>query len=280
VTNQSIEIAELDWQSETGVTDTSQLGSAAGEDAYAALVIPYPNFFGCLDDVDVLTDWAHERDMLVIAVVNPMALGLLKPPGTWGVKGADIVVGEGQPMGIPMSSGGPYLGFMCCSQAIVRQMPGRIVGRTVDLDGHDGFALTLQAREQHIRRAKATSNICTNQGLLVTAATIYMSLMGDEGLRSVASQCHHGLVTTLASLEQIAGVSRRFSSAAFHEAVVELPVPAAGVIARMTAEGILPGYDLGQVNEQLQNCLLVCVTETKTTADLGRFADELGEALG
>ena len=141
-----------------------------------------PSFPGTLEDVDRLTDWAHAQGAFVIGIVNPMSLALLKPPGHWGEQGADIACGEGQPLGVPLSSGGPYFGFMTCKQKHVRQMPGRIVGRTTDLDGNPGFALTLQAREQHIRRSKATSNICTNQGLMVTAATIYMSLLGYDGL--------------------------------------------------------------------------------------------------
>ena len=151
-----------------------------------ALVIQQPNFFGVLEDVDALTDWAHARGALVIAVVNPISLALLKPPGEWGARGADIVVGEGQPLGCPLASGGPYFGFMTTRLEYVRQMPGRIVGRTVDLDGRPGFTLTLQAREQHIRRGKATSNICTNQGLLMMAGTVYLALMGAEGLERVA----------------------------------------------------------------------------------------------
>jgi glycine dehydrogenase subunit 1 len=162
-----------------------------GGKEYTALVIQQPNFFGNLEDVDALTDWAHANKMMVIAVVNPTSLGLLKPPGEWGAQlhghlGADIVCGEGQPLGVPLSCGGPYFGFMATRMQYVRQMPGRIVGRTVDADGRPGFSLTLQAREQHIRRSKATSNICTNQGLMVTAATIYMSLLGAEGLEAVA----------------------------------------------------------------------------------------------
>ncbi len=155
-----------------------------------ALVIQQPNFFGNLEEVDELTDWAHQNKILVIAVVNPISLALLKPPGQWGAQrrtqGADIVCGEGQPLGVPLSAGGPYFGFMATRMQYVRQMPGRIVGRTVDAVGRPGFSLTLQAREQHIRRSKATSNICTNQGLMVTAATIYLSLLGAAGLRRVA----------------------------------------------------------------------------------------------
>ena len=173
----------------SGLTAPAALARYAGEDV-TALVIQQPNFFGRLEDVDALTDWAHAHGALVIAVVNPMSLALLKPPGQWGARGADIAVGEGQPLGVPLSSGGPYLGFMTTRMEHVRQMPGRIVGRTLDVAGKSGFTLTLQAREQHIRRAKATSNICTNQGLLMTAATIYLSLMGPQGLTRTAAACH------------------------------------------------------------------------------------------
>lgn len=176
VHNQGIDLELVPYEADTGCIDPGvRVGDAA------ALVISYPNFFGCVGDAGALTDAAHDAGALVIGVVNPTAMALLQPPGHWGETGADIAVCEGQPLGIPLSSGGPYLGIMCCRENIVRQMPGRIIGRTTDLDGRDGFALTLQAREQHIRRGKATSNICTNQGLLVTAASIYMSLLGDRG---------------------------------------------------------------------------------------------------
>ena len=176
-----------------------------------ALVIQQPNFFGVLEDVDALTDWAHAREALVIAVVNPISLALLKPPGEWGAKGADIVVGEGQPLGCPLSSGGPYFGFMTTRMQHVRQMPGRIVGGTVDVDGRPGFSLTLQAREQHIRRAKATSNICTNQGLLMMAGTLYLSLMGAEGLERVAATSMARTDELVRALTAIPGVRRVFA---------------------------------------------------------------------
>ena len=195
-------------------------------------------------------------------------MALLKPPGTWGESGADIAVGEGQPLGIPVASGGPYLGFMCCKQAIVRQMPGRIIGKTTDVDGNRGFALTLQAREQHIRRGKATSNICTNQGLLVTAATIYLSLLGDVGLRSVAIRSHQGLTGLTGRLSGIDGVKVRFPGPVFHETVIQLPVNADQVLAEMAHRGILGGYDLGIHFPSLSDCMLVNVTETKTEQDL------------
>ncbi|MEX0943014.1 MAG: aminomethyl-transferring glycine dehydrogenase subunit GcvPA [Pseudomonadales bacterium] len=279
VRNQGIEIDLIGFDDSSGVTDASELTSFSGDD-FAAVVVPYPNFFGCLEDADMLTDWAHEQGALAIGVVNPTALSILKPPGEWGESGADIVVGEGQPLGIPVSSGGPYCGFMCCTKALVRQMPGRIIGRTVDLEGKTGFSLTLQAREQHIRRAKATSNICTNQGLLMTAATIYMSLMGDEGLRSVARHCHSGTIDLVAKAAAIEGVSRRFAAPIFHEVVLRLPGPAKDILRRMAENGILAGYDLGECDPELADCMLVNVTETKTAADIERFVESLQMAVG
>lgn len=276
IRNQHIELEILNIDDATGLIDHGQLSAHEGED-FAAMVIAYPNFFGGIEEVVALTNWAHGQKQLVIAVVNPMALAVLTPPGEWGEKGADIVIGEGQPFGIPVASGGPYMGFMCCKKAIVRQMPGRIIGKTVDLDGKPGYALTLQAREQHIRRAKATSNICTNQGLLVTAATIYLSMMGDLGLRSVASQCHNNLIKLLDGMKAIQGVKRRFSAPVFHEVVIELPKPASEVLARMLSDKILGGYDMQLC--AMDHCLLVNVTETKTDEDIELFLQSLAKAV-
>ena len=275
---QGIELVELDYQQDNGTINPASLEAFSGQD-YAALVIPYPNFFGALEDVDTLTRWAEANHILVIAVVNPMALAILTPPNEWGDKGADIVVGEGQPFGIPLSSGGPYVGFLSCKQEHVRQMPGRIIGRTVDLEGKTGFALTLQAREQHIRRAKATSNICTNQGLAMTAATIYLSLMGAEGLERVALASHHNIQTLTQQVSQIVGVKRVFDNVVFHEVVLQLDKPVAPVLAKMAELGVLGGLDLSPYYPELGNALLVCTTETKNAADLARFAQALTQAL-
>lgn len=275
VKNQHIEIVELDYDPATGTTPvpTADMGD------FAALVVPQPNFFGALEEVDTLTDWAHAHGGRVIALVNPTSLALLKAPGQWGAKGADIAVGEGQPLGAPLSSGGPYYGFMTCKQELVRQMPGRIVGRTVDLDGKQGFALTLQAREQHIRRSKATSNICTNQGLVVTASTIYMSLLGPEGLRRVAAASHANTRSLLEKLCSITGVKRVFSAHCFHEAVIQIDAPAGEVLRALQAQGILGGYDLSGHYPELGNAILVCATETKTAADLDLYAQQLARIL-
>lgn len=275
---QGITPIPLDFDPARGSTIVEQLKAYEGQ-GITAVVIAQPNFFGVLEDVDAITDWAHANGALVVAVVNPVSLALLKPPGLWGKKGADICVGDGQPLGAPLSSGGPYFGFLTAKQAFVRQMPGRIVGRTVDLDGKPGFTLTLQAREQHIRRSKATSNICTNQGLLVTAATIHMSLLGPEGLESVAAHSVANTRALVAQLTAIPGVELLFSGDAFHEAVIRLPRPAVEVLAALAREGVLGGFDLSRHYPALGHALLVCATETKTAEDLSRYAKALAAAL-
>ena len=244
-----------------------------------AVVIQQPSFVGTLEDVDRLTDWAHERGALVIAVVNPTSLALLKAPGHWGEEGADIAIGEGQPLGVPLSSGGPYFGFMTCKQKQVRQMPGRIVGRTSDLEGEPGFTLTLQAREQHIRRSKATSNICTNQGLMVTAATIYMSLLGYDGLRQVALRSHESTARLIDGLTVIKGVDRLFEGPHFHEVALRLDRPVAPVLEALAERDILGGFDLSISCPELGNALLVCATETKTDADIDMYIAALEDIL-
>ncbi len=271
VKGQGITLEELDFDMDGGFIDPESLPKDPGD--FTALVIPQPNYFGVLEDIDALTNWAHEHKALVIAVVNPTSLALLKAPGSWGDKGADITCGEGQPLGAPLSSGGPYFGFMACRQAYVRQMPGRIIGRTVDLDGKQGFALTLQAREQHIRRSKATSNICTNQGLLVTAATIYMSLVGPDGLSKVANACHNNTVDLIDKLEATGKAKRLFNRPLFHESVMQFELPTDQLMDAMSAKRILPGVDISEDYPELGNVMLVCATETKTDADLQMYAD-------
>ncbi len=276
VRNQGIELATVPVGSD-GCIDLAALDDF--NETPVALVVQHPNFFGCLEDVDALADWAAERNCLLIAVANPLSLAVLAPPSAWGKHGADIVCGDGQPLGIPMASGGPSFGYICARKALVRQLPGRLIGRTVDLDDKPGFALTLQAREQHIRRAKATSNICTNQGLLVTAATIHMSLLGAEGLANVAAHCHANTTALTDALCRIDGVSLAFDGPYFHERVLRLPVPADQVIEPLAARGILGGYALGEDYENLADCLLVCATEKRTAADIERFANALEEVL-
>jgi glycine dehydrogenase subunit 1 len=279
VTSQDIDLVELPYCAEGGHTIPASLDRFKGEDI-TAIVIQQPNFFGTLEEVDALTDWAHEQGAIVIAVVNPTTLALLTPPGEWGTKGADIVCGEGQPLGIPLSWGGPYFGFMCCKQAHARQMPGRIIGRTVDADGKPGFVLTLQAREQHIRRSKATSNICTNQGLMVTAATIYMSLLGTEGLERVALASHQNTCSLMEKLGELDGVNPVFNRPFFHETVVQLKQPVAQVLQALEQHNLQGGYDLSEDYPELGNALLINVTETKTEEDLTRYVKQMALALG
>ncbi len=279
VKNQQIEVVEVPFDMATGQTDMAALQAYAGED-YAALIIPQPNFFGVLEDVAGMTDFAHTNGMLAIGVVNPLAMSVITPPGQWGETGADIVVGEGQPLGAPLSSGGPYFGFMCCTQALVRQMPGRIIGKTTDLDGKDGYALTLQAREQHIRRSKATSNICTNQGLLVTAATIHMSLLGAEGLARAAASSHHNTNSLVEQLTAINGVEQAFSGAAFHERVLRLPAEAEATLQLLANQDVLGGFNLKDDYPELGDAILVCATEQRTEDEIAEYASKLAKVVG
>jgi glycine dehydrogenase subunit 1 len=279
VGSQALELIELPYDRETGRIDPAVLETHSGTDV-AALVIPQINFFGVLEAVDELTDWAAANGAIAIALVNPMALAVLKPPGEWGREGADIACGDGQPLGIPLSGGGPYFGFMCCRKAHLHQLPGRLVGRTVDVDGKPGFTLTLQAREQHIRRGRATSNICTNQGLMVTAATIYMALLGPEGLRRVALQSHRNTVSLMQGLADIEGVDRVFAGPFFHEAVIRTRRPAREIMDGLAERGILGGYELTREYPELGEAILVCVTETRTQEDIESYLSEIAALLG
>ncbi|MFO1392961.1 MAG: aminomethyl-transferring glycine dehydrogenase subunit GcvPA [Steroidobacteraceae bacterium] len=276
--HQNLAFELLPYDGQSGQPSLTSLDKYRGQDV-TALVIQQPNFFGVLEDVDALTDRAHELGMLVIAVVNPVSLAVLKPPGEWGAKGADIACGEGQPLGVPLSSGGPYFGFLTTRMEHVRQMPGRIIGRTVDLDGKPGFTLTLQAREQHIRRSKATSNICTNQGLLVTAATIYMSLVGPRGLAQVASTSMQRCAELVAALTRIPGVRLAFDRPRFHEALLLLDRPVGAVLEALAARGIVGGFDATRDYPSLGNALLVCATETRTAEDIEAYARALREIM-
>jgi glycine dehydrogenase subunit 1 len=274
--NQDIYFESLVMDAKTGNVDFDSLDDNADP---VAVVIQQPSFLGTLEDVDRLTNWAVARGAIVIAIVNPISLALLKAPAQWGDSGADIACGEGQPLGVPLSSGGPYFGFMTCKQKHVRQMPGRIVGRTTDLNDKPGYALTLQAREQHIRRSKATSNICTNQGLMVTAATIYMSLLGFDGLVQVASLSQRNTKRLVDGLCGLDGVQRVFEGPYFHEVALRLDRPVAPVLAALAANNILGGLDLSAYTPELENALLVCVTETKTDEDIDEYVDAMRKVL-
>jgi glycine dehydrogenase subunit 1 len=263
-----------------GVMEADSLAKVLGPDV-ACVVYAHPNFFGLLERPEVVHRAARAAGALAVAVCDPIALALLEPPGAPdanGEPGADMVVGEGQSLGNPPSFGGPVLGFFACRQALVRRMPGRLAAQTVDAHGRRGFVLTLQTREQHIRREKATSNICTNQGLLALRATIYMGLLGREGLREVAELCvqktHHAARLAAA----IPGYALAHPGAFFREFVLECPVDAARVIEAGRAEDILPGVDLGQFRAEWKRRLLVAVTEQRSAAEIERWAALLARA--
>jgi glycine dehydrogenase subunit 1 len=243
------------------------------DDKTAALVIQSPNFFGQIEDVKGLADQVHAAGALLIVVANPMSLGLLTPPGQYG---ADIVCGEGQPLGIPLSFGGPYLGYFTTRKSLVRQMAGRLVGETVDVDGQRGYVLTLSTREQHIRREKATSNICSNQGLMALAAAVYLSTMGKCGLRQVAELNYHKAHYAAEQIDALRGFVVDQGKPFFNEFVVKCPKNVAAINAHLLDEhGIIGGYDLGQEYPRLKNHMLVAVTEMNTKEQI----DELVAAL-
>jgi glycine dehydrogenase subunit 1 len=248
----------------------------AVDDRTAAVLVQYPDFEGrCLD----LAGWPeaiHDRGAYLIASCDPVALALLKPPGAWG---CDIAVGEAQGLGTPLSFGGPYLGYLACTQKLVRQVPGRLVGKTVDRRGNPGFVLTLQAREQHIKRERATSNICTNQSLLVLRATLYLALLGPRGLAQVAAASHHGAERLRMALTQLGGVSAPDDGPHFKEFVLQLPMSAERFCAAMAEHGILAGVPLGRWERSRPNDLLVCVTERRTEADLEAYVTAAWEVL-
>ncbi len=242
----------------------------------AAVVLQNPNFFGVIDDHSDMVERCHSMGILVIQSVYPIALALLKSPGEMG---ADIATGEGQSLGLPLSFGGPYLGFMATSKKLVRKMPGRLVGRTVDNKGRQGFVLTLQAREQHIRREKATSNICTNEALCALRAHAYLSLLGKQGLKDVASLCFNKAHYAKERLKAVPGVKVMESSPTFNEFTVRLPVDAAEVAGGMIELGFAPGFPLGRYYPDMDNYLLVAVTERRTKYEIGSFAETLEHVL-
>ena len=235
----------------------------------ACVYIQQPNFYGLLEDGAALAQAAHAGGAKLIAGVNPITLGVLEPPAAWG---ADIAVGEGQPLGLPLSWGGPYLGFMATTQAMMRKLPGRIVGETTDKDGNRAFVLTMQAREQHIRREKASSNICSNEALCALTASVYLSMMGPNGLKQVGEQCYAKAHYLAGELCKLPGVKLRYPGPFFHEFVTELRGPA-DVLAGLEAKGILGGLPL-------KDGLLWCVTEKQTKAELDQTVAIVKEVLG
>jgi glycine dehydrogenase subunit 1 len=241
----------------------------------ALVIVQYPDFFGRIYDLSALIRAAHEKGALVAVAANPIALGLLTPPGDMD---ADIVMGEGQPLGIPLSFGGPYLGYFTTRKKLVHKMAGRIVGESVDTRGQRAYVMTLTAREQHIKREHATSNICSNQGLMALAAAVYLSLLGKRGLRQVAELCYHKAHYAAEKIAAIPGFSLKFETPFFNEFVVKTPEPLDDILAHLLEHGILGGYDLGQDYPELQNHLLVAVTEMNSREEIDALVDVLSEA--
>lgn len=238
----------------------------------AAVLVQYPNFFGCIEPLAEMAELAHKAGALLIVSAYPIALGLLTPPGDLG---ADIVVAEGQSLGNPMSFGGPYLGMMAARKDLMRKLPGRIVGETTDAQGRRGFVLTLQAREQHIRREKATSNICSNQALNALAATVFLAYMGPRGMRELALQNYHKAHYLANRLTALPGVTRVFDAPFFNEFVVRLPRPVAEVQDALLEKGYLFGYALGRDYPELADAVLLNVTEMRTREEMDALCEEL-----
>jgi glycine dehydrogenase subunit 1 len=276
------ETAGLDWEfvdvpfTGDGLTSTAALRAAVDEQT-AAVVVQQPNFFGGLEDLQAAVDLAHERGALFIAVVEPFSLGLLKTPGEYGV---DIAVGETQALGNTLNFGGPHAGFMAVTQQLVRRLPGRLVGETTDLDGKRGFVLTLQTREQHIRRERATSNICSNQALNALATLVYVSWLGKQGLPELGELCARKADYLRRALLDLPGVKPFTGGPVFREFAVRLPRPAAAVIRELAPMGYLAGVAADRWYPELDDVLILAVTERRTRVEIDAFVNALGDVLG
>lgn len=257
-----------------GVTDVDALASQLNEDT-AAVVVQSPNFLGALEDVQRVADCAHRVGALLIVGTDPIGCALLRPPGQCG---ADIVVGDGQPLGIPMQYGGPVLGFLTCRTEYLRKVPGRIVGMGEDRNGRRAFCLTLQTREQHIKRQRATSNVCTNQGLMALRATFYMAAMGKQGMTRVADLCFDKAHYAAERIAELDGYKLRFGQPFFKEFTVQTDRDVASLMSRCRQRGILAGVPLGDWFPDLGDCFLVSVTERRTKAEIDSLMEALGEA--
>ncbi len=242
-------------------------------DDTACIIVQYPNFFGYMEDIASLGRMAHENGALLVVSTNPIAVGLFRPPGDYD---ADIATGEGQPLGIPPSFGGPYVGLFATRRKYVRQMPGRLAGQTVDSQGRTGYVLTLSTREQHIRRERATSNICTNQALMTLAATVYMAALGKRGLRQVAELCYHKAHYAASLIGQIPGFRLPFQGTFFHEFPVRCPIPPAEINRYLLERNIIGGLD---ISDRVPNSMLLCVTEMNTRQEIETLASALSEIV-
>jgi glycine dehydrogenase subunit 1 len=258
-----------------GVSDLNRLKPLLDHEV-AALVVQMPNALGCLEPVEACAPLAQAVGALFIVVVNPISLGILKGPGLYG---ADIVVGEGQPLGVDLQYGGPYLGLFACREKLLRKIPGRIVGMTQDVQGHRGFVLTLQTREQHIRRSKATSNICTNEAMMALAATVYLSALGKEGFREVAYQNLLKAHAACDRLIALPGVEPLFSSPFFNEFALQVPVDPEALNQHLLSQGFLGGFPLQRWYPEFENGWLICVTEVRTRGEIARFVEAVKAAI-
>ncbi len=270
-----VELVELPLPANGFATSLDDVRAALEGDDLACLVVQYPNFFGGIEDIAALAEATHAAGAMLVVSTYPVPLGMLTPPGALG---ADVVAAEGQALGVPQSYGGPYVGLLATRQKFIRQLPGRLAGMTTDSEGKRGFVLTLQTREQHIRREKATSNICTNQGLMATAATVYMASLGPEGFREVANRCYQNAHYLADRIVALPGYRLALDVPFFHEFVVECPLPAAQVNARLLEAGIVGGLDLGRLDPALGRRLLVCATEVHDREALDRFVSALPAA--
>ncbi|MBI4211195.1 MAG: aminomethyl-transferring glycine dehydrogenase subunit GcvPA [Deltaproteobacteria bacterium] len=261
---------------QNGCLDRAALKSYLNDDL-AAVCVQYPNFFGIVEDFQTLADDVHGvQGLLITATPEPVSLGLLKPPGDFG---ADIAVGEGLSFGIPMTFGGPGLGIFTTREKYLRQMPGRVCGETVDADGRRSYVLTLSTREQHIRREKATSNICTNQAHCATTSAIHLSMLGKEGLRELAMFNAAKTQYAISQLTSLPGVKRHFAAPVFNECVLEFPKPAHEILKQLRKRNIHAGIDLSRFSPNLANALLVCCTEVQRKEDIDHFVQELRNIL-
>ncbi|HLB24939.1 MAG TPA: aminomethyl-transferring glycine dehydrogenase subunit GcvPA, partial [Nitrospirota bacterium] len=262
-------VYEIPYSEGEGTTDLDALMDDIN-DKTAAVIIQCPNFFGCVEDLAEAARIAHEKGALLVAVVDPVSLGLLKSPG---VQGADIAVGEGQSLGKSLSFGGPYLGLFACKDEFLRQMPGRVVGETTDAKGRRGYVLTLQVREQHIKRERATSNICTNEALIALIAAVYLAAMGKQGLREVGELCLRKAHYAMEALTAKKGVTRAFSAPFFKEFVLKVKGGAGELNKRLLKKGIVGGLDLGDWYPGLGGNMLVAVTEKRTKEEIDALAE-------
>ncbi|MEW6523104.1 MAG: aminomethyl-transferring glycine dehydrogenase subunit GcvPA [Bacillota bacterium] len=265
-----LEVVEVDFQKDSGqVCGSGLAGQVPGA---GCVLVQQPNFFGCIEDVQSIGNLARQHGALFVVAVDPLSLGVLRPPASYG---ADMVVGEGQPLGVPMSFGGPYLGFFAVTEKLMRRIPGRVVGATVDVRGQRGFVLTLQTREQHIRREKATSNICSNEALCALAATVYLSWLGKEGIQDLARHCLQKAAYARDRITSLDGYQRAFSAPHFKEFAVRCQVGTGRVLDELLKKKIIAGYPLGRDYPELDDVLLISVTEKRSRGQIDALVSGL-----